>query len=82
MQTWQLQTAKARLSEVVRKALLNKPQEITLRGKDAVVVLSKESYDALVKPKLLFTQFMQQSPLVGMNLELSRDHSLTRQIDL
>jgi antitoxin Phd len=82
MQTWQLQTAKARLSEVVRKALLKKPQEITLRGKDAVVVLSKETYDALVKPKPSFTQFMQQSPLVGMNLELNRDHSLTRQIDL
>lgn len=82
MQTWQLQNAKARLSEVIRKALLNKPQAITLRGKDAVVVLSKETYDALVKPKPSFTQFIRQSPLVGVNLELSRDHSLTRQIDL
>ena len=32
MKTWQLQDAKAHLSELVKKARLGSPQEITLRG--------------------------------------------------
>lgn len=35
---WQLQEAKNRLSEVVRRAMTDGPQTITLHGKDAVVV--------------------------------------------
>ena len=44
---WQLQTAKARLSELVEAALLGEPQRITRRGKDAVIVLSETAYVAL-----------------------------------
>ncbi len=42
MHAWQLQDAKARLSEVVKAASLHGPQEITLHGKPAVVVISKQ----------------------------------------
>ena len=44
---WQLQTAKAQLSEVVDAALRGEPQRITRRGKDAVMVLSEREYVAL-----------------------------------
>ena len=44
---WQLQTAKAQLSAVVEAALRGNPQRITRRGKDAVMVLSEETYVAL-----------------------------------
>lgn len=44
---WQLQTAKAQLSEVVDAALRGEPQRITRRGKDAVMVLSEQEYVAL-----------------------------------
>ena len=44
---WQLQTAKAQLSEVVEAALRGNPQRITRRGKDAVMVLSEKEYVAL-----------------------------------
>ena len=44
---WQLQTAKARLSELVEAALRGEPQRITRRGKDAVMVLSEQAYVAL-----------------------------------
>ncbi len=37
---WQLQDAKNRLSEVVRKARSEGPQVITLHGADAAVVIS------------------------------------------
>ena len=36
---WQLQEAKNRLSEVVRKAQHEGPQTITLHGRDAAVVV-------------------------------------------
>lgn len=44
---WQLQTAKAQLSELVEAALRGEPQRITRRGKDAVMVLSEKTYVAL-----------------------------------
>lgn len=44
---WQMQTAKAQLSELVEAALRGEPQRITRRGRDAVVVLSEQAYVAL-----------------------------------
>jgi antitoxin Phd len=44
---WQLQTAKAQLSELIEAALRGNPQRITRRGKDAVMVLSESTYVAL-----------------------------------
>lgn len=42
MATWQFQTAKARLSELLRKVREEGPQTITVRGKDEYVVMRKE----------------------------------------
>jgi antitoxin Phd len=44
---WQLQTAKAQLSELVEAALRGVPQRITRRGTDAVMVVSEQAYVAL-----------------------------------
>lgn len=44
---WHLQDAKTQLSQVVEAALRGEPQHITRRGKQAVVVLSEESFAAL-----------------------------------
>jgi antitoxin Phd len=82
LKTWQLQEAKTHLSEVLRAAIQRRPQEITLRGKTAAILISKEDYDKLVKPKPSFLQFMRQSPLVGVRLNLKRNPSKTREIDL
>lgn len=82
MQTWKLQDAKARLSEVVKDAKTLGPQTITLRGQAAVIVMSKEEYDKLVNPKPSFVDFMRHSPLAKMQLDIKRDDSLTRDIDL
>jgi prevent-host-death family protein len=45
-----LQDAKARFSEVVRLAREAGPQRVTVRGRDAVVVVSSEEYDRLRHP--------------------------------
>lgn len=42
MITWQLQTAKAKLSELLRAAREEGPQIITVRGKEEYVVMRKE----------------------------------------
>jgi len=82
---WQLQHAKARLSELIRLAVSQGPQIITLQGKDLVVVLPIDDYTRLTaiaqQPKRL-SEFFAQSPLVGINLNVSRDKSVGRSIDL
>ena len=44
---WKLEDAKARFSEVVRLARERGPQRVTVRGRDAVVVLAAEDYARL-----------------------------------
>jgi len=45
---WTLQDAKNKFSTVVDAALAGKPQEVTRRGKPAVVVISTSEYDQLL----------------------------------
>ncbi|MDR2176518.1 MAG: type II toxin-antitoxin system prevent-host-death family antitoxin [Treponema sp.] len=68
--TWQLQEAKAMLSEVVRSAA-REPQIITIRGEEKAVVLSMDEYKKLNPPKkpTLF-EFFQNSPWKDVELEL------------
>lgn len=83
MREWALQDAKARLSELVRLAMAHEPQEITLRGEPAVVVLSREDYDRMTQRRESLVEFMRRSPLYGADdVEFPRDPSLTREIDL
>ncbi len=53
--TWQLQDAKARFSELVKRAREQGPQHVSVRGAPAVVVLSEEAFDALTaqRPSLV-----------------------------
>jgi antitoxin Phd len=82
MKTWQLQDAKAHLSELVKKASSGQPQEITLRGKPAVIVLSTQQYEQLKLPKQSLVKFLRQSPLVGIDINIKRDKSSMRDIEL
>lgn len=83
MQTWQMQDAKARLSQVVRQAELEGPQDITLHGRSVAVVLSREAFDRLTGRTASLLDFMQASPLAGLDDELvfERDTGLTRDLD-
>jgi prevent-host-death family protein len=45
--SWRLEEAKARFSELVRRARASGPQHVTVRGQEAVVVLSAEDYARL-----------------------------------
>jgi prevent-host-death family protein len=82
---WQIQTAKARFSEVFRLARTEGPQRITRQGKEAVIMISDEQFHRLVaksrQPKSI-VQFFRESPLVGVKLDLTRDKDTGRDIDL
>jgi prevent-host-death family protein len=45
--TWKLEDAKARFSEVVRLAVSGVPQHVSVRGRDAVVILAAAEYARL-----------------------------------
>jgi antitoxin Phd len=48
---WKLQDAKARFSELVRKARAGAPQKVTVHGKEAVIVLDPERFEVRPKPR-------------------------------
>ena len=75
--TWRLEEAKARFSEVVRRARTDGPQRVTVRGQDAVVVIAVEELARLLPP------VPAQQPLVAFlqGLDLG-DVSIEREPDL
>jgi prevent-host-death family protein len=82
MRSWQLQEAKARLSELVKHARTEGPQDVTVRGESAVVVLSREHYDRLTRPKPSLVELMRASPLRGARVDVRREQTRTREVRL
>ena len=82
MQSWQVQEAKARFSELMRDAAKDGPQTITIRGRRAAVVLSADDYDRLKRPKPSLVEFLRASPLAGVELDIERDRSPPRDVTL
>ena len=81
-QVWQVQEAKARFSALVRDASTQGPQTITVHGRRAAIVLSPEDYDRLQRTRSSFAEFLARSPLAGADLDLERDRSLPRDVEL
>lgn len=83
MQSWQIQTAKARFSELVKHAEQEGPQDITLHGRSVAVMVSRELFDRLSGNEQSLVDFMRASPLQGRDdIEFERDRSLPREIEL
>jgi prevent-host-death family protein len=81
MTTWQVQDAKARLSEVLEKAGSEGPQTITRHGRARAVVLSIEDYRALVDRTPDFRAFLLAEPKWN-DFDVERDRDPGRSIDL
>ena len=80
--TWQLQDAKSKFSQLVEKAIHHEPQFVTKHGHHAVVVLSFEDYKKITKSKTDLVAFLRNSPLMGEALDVSRSKDLPRDIEL
>jgi antitoxin Phd len=73
---WKLEDAKARFSEVVRLARSEGPQRVTVRGKDAVVVISVEALEKLLppeEPRQNLVEFLRGLDLADLDLTRERD---------
>lgn len=79
---WQLQEAKNKLSQLVEEARTSGPQVITVRGREAAVVLSIEEYRRLAPKQESLAEFLAKSPLRGSGLEIERLPELGRDIEL
>lgn len=76
---WQLQEAKNKFSEVVEEALKHGPQVITKRGVETAIVLSYTEYRKLQLAQQSLSSFFRSSPLVDVDLDLTRDISSDRE---
>jgi prevent-host-death family protein len=80
---WKLEDAKARFSEVVRLAQSQGPQRVTVRGRDAVVVMSVDELKRILPDepnRQRFVPFLESLYLGGLDLE--RETDLGRDVDL
>jgi antitoxin Phd len=82
---WQLQTAKARFSEVFRRARAEGPQYVTRQGKEAVVIVPEEEFERLTgrtrQPRSLVL-FFAESPLAEVELNLTHKPDYGRKVKL
>jgi prevent-host-death family protein len=79
---WKLEDAKARFSEVVRRAASDGPQMVTVRGAEAAVVVSAGDFERLSGSgeKVPLVDFLRGLDLGG--LDLSRERDLGRDVEL
>lgn len=81
---WALQDAKARFSEVVRKAKSEGPQRITVHGREEVVVVSVEEYRRVKGEPTgqVLVKLLQDSPLGDIRMDRLRTRARVRGVKL
>lgn len=80
MHVWQLQEAKAKLTQLIKASKLE-PQIISRHGINETIVLSMQKYEELIGQKEDVVAFFKRSPLNGIDLDLKRDPSFMREIE-
>jgi len=71
---WQLQEAKQRFSELVRRTLEEGPQVVTRHGEEVVVVVPAEEFRRTIGEKPDFKEFLLSAPdLSVLDLERPKD---------
>jgi prevent-host-death family protein len=82
---WQMQEAKAKFAELVRRAGTDGPQIVTYRGADTAVVLSIEEYRQLNAARPSFLEHLLSGPKIDdefVDLINERSKDTGRDIDL
>jgi prevent-host-death family protein len=81
---WILQDAKARFSELVRRARSEGPQHVTVHGRDEVVVMSVDEFHRLKGDRSgqLLVDLLRDSPLRDVPIEPASVHSPIRDVEL
>lgn len=81
---WRLQDAKARFSELVRRAHSDGPQLVTLHGRDAVVVVDADEFSRLrgARTGESLIEALQASPHCRIDIEPGRSAMQVRAVKL
>jgi antitoxin Phd len=82
--SWQLQEAKQKFSELVRRTLEEGPQVVTRHGEEVVVVVPVEEFRRMSKDgekKMDFKEFLMSAPDLSV-LDLERPKAFPRDIEL
>ena len=81
MEDWTVAEAKAKLSEVIERAMSGEPQTITRHGKTAVVVVAAAEWKRRQDRQGTLADFLAASPLRGIELETPRLKGRLRDTD-
>ncbi len=81
---WKLQDAKARFSDLVRRAREEGPQRVTVYGQDAVVVVSAAEFARMIQPadRPSLYELLSQSPLRDIEFDFEGERSPVREVEL
>jgi prevent-host-death family protein len=79
---WQIQTAKARFSELVERTLKEGPQTVTRHGKPVAVMVPAEEYRRLRTGGKSLKALLAGAPLQGVKFTRSRDRGRTVDFDV
>ena len=82
MEDWTVAQAKAKLSEVIERAMAGRPQTITRNGKTAVVVVDAADWKRRTERKGTLAEFLAASPLRDAGLEIQRIKGRLRDADI
>ena len=77
---WQLQEAKNQFSLVVDNALTQGPQTVTRHGEPTVMVVSMAEFKKTKRRKKSILELFD--PIRGLELDVTRDRSLPRDVEL
>jgi len=77
---WQLQEAKNQFSLVVDNALTQGPQTVTRHGEPTVMVVSMAEFKKARRRKKSILELFE--PIRGLELDVTRDRSLPRDVEL
>jgi prevent-host-death family protein len=76
LSAWKLEDAKARFSELVRRARSEGPQRVTCRGRDAVVVVAVEEFERLAPDRRTgvdLAAFLQTTGIAELDIQREED---------
>ncbi len=82
--SWQLQEAKQKFSELVRRTLEEGPQVVTKHGEEVVVVVPVEEFRRMSgdgEKQMDFKEFLMSAPDLSV-LDLKRPKELPRDVEL
>ncbi len=82
--TWTLQDAKARLSEVLRRSRTDGPQRVTVHGREEAVILSADTFRRLQGGQTgqVLIDALRACPYPDFNVQLESERTHARDVVL